>query len=178
MKLTATPLPGAFVLDIEPQRDERGMFARTFCRDELAAHGLVTDVAQCSVSVTERRGTLRGMHYQAAPHHEAKLVRCVRGEIHDVLVDLRPASPTYLRSFAIVLSAASHRALYIPADVAHGFLTLVDDVEVLYQISTPYRADAARGVRWDDPALAIAWPFSPNMVSARDASFPLLEVSR
>ena len=174
MKLVATPLAGAYVVETSPIVDERGYFLRTFSRAELVAAGLDGHVEQCSSSYTARRGTLRGMHYQAAPHSEVKLVRCVRGAIHDVIVDLRETSETYRRTFAIELAAGVHRALYVPAGVAHGFLTLADDVEVAYQMSAAYHAASARGVRWDDPALAIAWPFVPSLVSERDASFPLL----
>jgi dTDP-4-dehydrorhamnose 3,5-epimerase len=175
MKLTATPLAGAFVIDVERNEDERGWFGRTYCRTELEAYGLDARVAQTSVSVNPRRGTLRGLHFQAAPHQEVKLVRCTRGAIHDVIVDLRPTSSTYLQSFAIELTAASHSAIYIPGDFAHGFLTLCDDVELLYQISVDHQPTSARGLRWDDPALAIAWPERPALISDRDASFPLLE---
>jgi len=162
------------VLELERHADDRGWFARTFCRAELEAHGLDGNVAQCSVSVSDRRGTLRGLHFQAAPHQEVKLVRCTAGAIHDVIVDLRPESPTYLRSHAVTLTAHAHNALYVPQDFAHGFLTLDDHVEVLYQMSVAHEPDAARGLRWDDPALGIVWPMTPTVISDRDASFPLL----
>lgn len=174
MKLVATPLAGAFVIEVERHVDDRGWFARTFCRRELEAHGLNGNVTQCNVSVSTRRGTLRGLHYQAAPHQEAKLVRCTRGAIHDVIVDLRVGSPTYLVSYGVELAAAAYTALYVPEDFAHGFLTLGDDVEVLYQMSAEHEPAAGRGLRWDDPVLGIAWPASPVVVSDRDASFPLL----
>lgn len=174
MKLTETMIPGAFVLELERQIDERGFFARTFCRDELAARGLDVTVAQCNVSFTEHRGTLRGLHYQAAPHAEAKIVRCVAGAIFDVVVDLRPSSPAYLRWYSTTLDAVTRDSLYIPTGCAHGFLTLTPDVEVLYQMSAPYVVEAARGVRWDDPKLAIAWPLPPTLISARDAAYDLL----
>lgn len=174
MKLHPTPLAGAYEIELEVQRDERGSFARSFDRAAFEAHGLEPTVAQCNISVTDRKGTLRGLHYQAAPHQEAKLVRCARGSIYDVIVDLRPTSATYLRWHAVTLSAAARISLYIPVDFAHGFLTLSDDVEVLYQMSTAWEAAAGRGLRWDDPRLAIAWPSPPVVIHARDASYPLL----
>ncbi len=174
MRFTPTPLAGAFVIDVERNKDERGWFGRTYSRSELEANGLDASVAQTSVSFNPRRWTLRGLHYQAAPHQEIKLVRCTRGAICDVIVDLRPASPTYLQSFVIELTAASYSAIYIPGDFAHGFLTLCDDVELLYQISVDHQPTAARGLRWDDPVLAIDWPARPVMINERDATFPLL----
>jgi dTDP-4-dehydrorhamnose 3,5-epimerase len=170
--LRETPLSGAFVVDVEPTRDTRGLFARTFDRETFAAHGLATIVDQVSVSYNEHAGTLRGMHYQADPHGEEKLVRCVRGAIHDVIVDLRPDSPTFRRAFGVDLDEDSRTALYIPKGMAHGFLTLTDAAEVLYLISTPYVPEAGRGVRWDDPAFGIAWPGSPQVISERDRTYP------
>ena len=172
MILRETPLSGAFVVDVEPARDARGLFARTFDRDTFAARGLAVTIDQVSVSYNERAGTLRGMHYQADPHGEEKLVRCVRGAIHDVIVDLRPSSPTFQQSFGVDLDEDSRTALYIPKGLAHGFLTLTDGAEVLYLISTPYVPDAARGVRWDDPAFGIDWPGSPQVMSDRDRTYP------
>ena len=172
MIFTATPLPGAFVVDLEPRTDARGFFARTFCRAEFQRHGLEPDIVQCSVSHNRHRGTLRGLHYQAAPHEEAKLVSCIRGAIHDVIVDLRPTSPAFRRPFALVLRADEHRALYIPKGLAHGFLTLEDDAEVFYQMSVPYAPACARGVRWNDPAFGIAWPEPPQHLSERDRTYP------
>lgn len=172
MKFASTPLAGAHLLEIEPAVDERGFFARTWCQREFDAQGLDSRLVQCSVSFNARRGTLRGMHYQARPHEEAKVVRCTRGRIYDVLVDLRPESATYKKWHGVVLDAVSHRALYIPPGVAHGFLTLEDDTEVLYQISTFYQPDAARGVRWNDPTFGIHWPEAVTVVSARDRSYP------
>jgi dTDP-4-dehydrorhamnose 3,5-epimerase len=174
MKLVATPLSGAFVVELERLADERGFFARSFCREEFARHGLEPAVAQCNVSFNRRRGTLRGLHYQAEPHAEAKLVRCTRGAVWDVAVDLRPGSPTLYRWHAVELSADNRRALYVPAGFAHGFQALADDSEVLYQMSESYRAELARGVRWNDPRLAIEWPVAQPIVSARDAALPLL----
>jgi dTDP-4-dehydrorhamnose 3,5-epimerase len=162
------------VVLIEPERieDERGFFARTFCAAEFAALGLDARIAQCSVSFNPRRGTLRGLHFQPAPHAEAKLVRCTAGAVLDVAVDLRPQSPTFRRHVALELNARTHLALYVPEGVAHGFQTLTDDTEVLYQISTPYRPEAAAGVRWDDPAFAIAWPLPVTVISSRDRTYP------
>lgn len=167
-----TAVPGAFVIDIEPHEDERGLFARTFCRDEFEAHGLEPAVAQCSLSFNARRGTLRGMHYQVAPHSECKLVRCTAGSIHDVIVDLRPDSPTHCEWVAVELSATNRRALYVPAGLAHGFQTLADETEVLYQISVPFMPSHAHGVRWNDPAFQIRWPHADPILSARDAQYP------
>jgi dTDP-4-dehydrorhamnose 3,5-epimerase len=172
MRFVETPLAGAFVIEIEPHQDERGLFARTFCRDEFVAVGLPGDFVQASVSHNLRRGTLRGLHYQAAPHEEPKLVRCTRGAIHDVIVDLRRGSTTHCRWFAVELSAENRRALYVPPGFAHGFQTLVDDTEILYQMAVAYVPELARGVRWDDRAFGIAWPIAPPFMSARDASYP------
>jgi dTDP-4-dehydrorhamnose 3,5-epimerase len=172
---TATAVPGVFVVEPERREDERGFFARTFCAREFAERGLDARIAQCSVSFNPRRATLRGLHYQAAPHAEAKLVRCTRGEIFDVAVDLRPDSTAFKRHVALTLSAEDRRALYIPPGCAHGFETLSDGCEVLYQISEYHVPEAARGVRWDDPAFAIAWPLSPAVISERDRSFPDFE---
>jgi dTDP-4-dehydrorhamnose 3,5-epimerase len=169
---TETNLRG--VLIIEPQRyeDERGHFARTWCRREFGERGLNTDLAQCSVSFNKKKGTLRGIHYQAAPHEEAKLVRCTRGAIHDVVLDLRADSPTFTQWISAELSVADGRMLYIPEGYAHGFQTLADDTEVFYQISEFFHPDLTRGVRWNDPAFAIRWPLSPSVMSARDLSYP------
>ena len=167
-----THLAGAFLIDIEPHADERGLFARTWCHDEFAAHGLDARVAQASVSVTRQRGTLRGMHFQAPPFAEGKLVRCLHGAIYDAVIDLRPRSATFLRHFAVELAADTHRALWIPEGFAHGFQTLVDDVEVSYQMSAPYAPQAARGVRWDDPAFGIEWPLASPILNDRDAAYP------
>src|SRR4051812_6255573 len=155
MKFTETNIAGVWIVELEPHADDRGLFARTFCADEFAQHGLDATVSQCNVSVTRFAGTIRGLHYQVAPAEETKLVRVVRGAVHDVVVDLRRASPTYLRHLAIELSAQNRRALYIPIDVAHGFQTLVDDTEVEYQMGAPYTPGTDRGLRYDDRALAI-----------------------
>ena len=155
--------------------DERGFFARSFCADEFSAQALSGAMSQCSVSFNTRKGTLRGLHFQAAPHAEEKLVRCTAGAIFDVIVDVRTDSPTYRRWFGTELSASNHRALYIPQGFAHGFISLADDAEVFYMISVPYAAGFARGLRWDDPALGIEWPMEPSVISARDAAYPLLD---
>jgi dTDP-4-dehydrorhamnose 3,5-epimerase len=167
-----TALPGAFVIEPEPASDSRGLFARTWCRRELAAQGLDTELAQSSTSFNKRKGTLRGMHCQAAPFAETKIVRCTRGAIHDVIIDLRPDSATYLRHVAVVLTAEDRKALYVPKGFAHGFQTLEDDTEVLYQISEFYSPEHSRGVRWDDPAFGIAWPQDDRTMSERDRSYP------
>lgn len=172
MIFSATGLPGAFVVDVEPVADERGFFARTFCRQTFGAHGLETAFEQHSLSRNTRRATLRGLHFQAEPHGETKIVRCTRGVVYDVIVDLRPTSPAYCRWFGVELSGESGRALYIPRGLAHGFITLSDDCDVAYVISTAYRADHARGVRWNDPAFGIEWPLEPAVMSARDAAHP------
>ncbi len=175
MKFTETPLGGAYLVEPEPHRDERGFFARTWCRSEFESQGLNPNLAQCSVSFNSRRGTLRGLHYQAAPHEEAKLVRCVRGSIYDLIVDVRPGSPTFKRWFAAELSAANMRMLYVPEGFAHGFQTLEDDTEVFYQISEFYRPEASRGIRWDDPAFDFRWPAAERTMSERDRLFPDFE---
>jgi dTDP-4-dehydrorhamnose 3,5-epimerase len=174
MRFGATPIPGAWVIDVDPASDERGSFARTFDAREFAARGLRPVVAQCSTSFNHRAGTLRGLHYQAAPHGECKLVRCTAGAVFDVLVDLRRDSPAHARWHAVELSSENRRAVYVPRGVAHGFQTLVDACEVLYTIDVPYVPEAARGVRWDDPAFGIDWPEPPGerIVSARDRGFP------
>lgn len=174
MRFTQTPLPGAWVIDLERLGDERGWFARTFDARELAVRGMNPTVVQCNASFNRRRGTVRGLHYQAEPHGESKLVRCVRGAIFDVAVDLREGSPTRCRWHGVELSGENARAYYIPAGLAHGFQTLTDDCEVIYQMGHRYVPDAARGVRWDDPAFAIQWPEPdvPRTISERDRAFP------
>jgi dTDP-4-dehydrorhamnose 3,5-epimerase len=169
---TETRLANAFVIDPEPYADERGLFARTFCAREFAEHGLDTTPVQCNVSLNRGRGTMRGMHWQAAPHEEAKLVRCTHGAIHDVIVDLRPDSATFGEHVGVELTAGNRRMLYVPEGFAHGFLTLEDDTEVFYQMSAFYEPDAARGLRYDDPALGIRWPAEVRVVSERDRSWP------
>jgi len=172
MILRETKLPGVFEVQLDPIPDERGFFARTWCQKEFAAHGLSPRLVQCNVSFNTRRGTLRGIHYQAAPHAEAKLVRCTKGAIYDVVVDLRPESPTLRGFMAVVLTAKNRRALYVPEGCGHGFLTLEDETEVFYQMSEFYNAKSGRGVRWDDPAFQIAWPEKVEVISERDRSYP------
>jgi dTDP-4-dehydrorhamnose 3,5-epimerase len=176
VKFEESPLAGAYTIEMDRLEDERGFFARSYCAAEFAARGLSAAMPQSSVSFNERRGTLRGLHYQAEPHAEDKLVRCTAGSIYDVIVDLRPDSPTPRRWFGVELSAANHRSLFVPKGLAHGFMTLRDDTEVLYMISAPYAPGFERGVRWNDPAIGIAWPAAPSVVSARDAAYPLLGV--
>ncbi len=167
--LKTSQLSGAYVVDLEPFTDERGSFARIWCADELAAHGLTARLSQASISSNVRAGTLRGMHFQRPPHEEAKVVRCTRGAVYDVVLDLRRDSPMHGRWFAAELSAENGSAVFIPEGCAHGFQTLVDDTEVLYLISTAYAPGAAAGVRWDDPAFAIAWPdAAERTISGRD----------
>jgi dTDP-4-dehydrorhamnose 3,5-epimerase len=172
MRFTATDLPGVVAVEIEPLADERGIFARTFCAETFATNGLSGLVTQCSISWNERKGTMRGLHYQAAPAEEPKLVRCTRGRIFDVAVDLRPQSPAFRRWTATELSAERRNALYIPPGCAHGFLTLEADCEVYYQMGENYVASLARGVRWNDPSFGIDWPFTPTHMSERDATYP------
>jgi dTDP-4-dehydrorhamnose 3,5-epimerase len=173
MRFTPLDIPGAYLIDVEPHRDDRGFFARTWCAREFAEHGLTARLAQCSVSFNEHAGTLRGLHYQAAPHEEAKLVRCTHGAIFDVLVDLRPASPSFKAWVGAELSAGNRRMMYVPEGVAHGFQTLERASEVLYLISEFYAPESARGVRWDDQAFNIAWPAAERrIVSDRDLAYP------
>ena len=167
-----TGLSGAFLIDLERIHDERGFFARSWCTRDFTERGLNGRLVQCNVSRNRVRGTLRGMHYQVAPQEEAKLVRCTMGAIYDVIVDLRPGSSTYLKSFAAELSAENHRSLYIPEGFAHGFLTLTDESEVFYQMSEFYAPEAARGLRWNDPLLAIDWPGPVIVISDRDRTYP------
>lgn len=178
MKFVATALPGALIVELEPQQDERGHFARTFCRDEFRRRGLRSEFVQCSVSLSRRRGTLRGMHYQTAPHEEAKLVRCTRGRMLDVIVDLRPDSPGFRRWLAVELSAGNGRMLYVPEAFAHGFLTLEDETEVFYQISQAFHPESTRGFRWDDLEIGIAWPEPPALISERDRALPSFAAAR
>ena len=172
MRFIATELPDAYVLELERREDVRGFFARTWCRDEFGDHGLVPHLAQCSISRNFLAGTLRGMHFQTAPHEEAKLVRCTSGSIFDVVVDLRAESATYRSWFGAELSAENRLALYVPEGCAHGFLTLTDDAEVAYQISEFHAPDAARGLRWNDPAIGIEWPGEVVIINERDRSYP------
>lgn len=172
MQFEALDLAGTFLLVPEPRNDQRGFFARTFCSEELQAQRLVSYFAQSSISVNTRKGTVRGMHFSAAPHAETKIVRCTGGAIHDTLVDIRPGSSTYLRSISLTLTANNRHAAYIPTGVAHGFQTLLDDTEVLYMIDVPYVADSARGLRWNDPAIEVFWPEPIRMISEHDLAYP------
>ena len=172
MLFRSTGLAGVRLIDLEPARDERGLFARTFCTRELAAQGLETGFVQHSISVTERVGSVRGMHFQKSPHEEVKLLRCIRGAIHDVLIDIRPDSPTYGRWEAYELTAENRRQLYVPAGLAHGFQTLLPGTEVAYLISAFYVPAAAAGIRHDDPAFAIAWPLPVADMSPKDRAWP------
>lgn len=167
-------LEGAFRVDLEPSHDERGYFARTWCQQEAARHDIFMTFVQSSVSHNKVRGTLRGLHFQRAPHAEAKLVRCLRGTIFDVLVDLRRQSPTFRRWEALELSSENGREVFIPAGIAHGFLTLSDDALIGYDISTPYEASATAGIAWNDPDIGVAWPHVPAVISSRDAGLPRL----
>jgi dTDP-4-dehydrorhamnose 3,5-epimerase len=176
VKFHEAPLAGAFVIELDRLEDERGFFARSFCTMEFARAGLFTHIAQCNVSFNSQAGTLRGLHYQAAPHQEAKLVRCTAGALYDVIVDLRSNSSTYLRWFGIELEARNWKMLYVPEGFAHGFQTLADATEVLYMMSARHHPDSARGIRWDDPAINIRWPHAKRrLISDRDSSFALLQ---
>ena len=172
MIFTKTPLKGAYVIDPERHTDERGFFARTWCQQEFEAHGLNPVLVQCNISYNYRKGTLRGMHYQVAPHAEEKLVRCTAGAIYDVIVDLRADSHTFKHWFAMELSFENRRMLYLPAGLAHGFLTLTDGAEVFYQMSEFYMSECARGIRWNDPTFGIRWPHEVTMISEQDRIYP------
>jgi dTDP-4-dehydrorhamnose 3,5-epimerase len=172
MIFTATQLEGAWLIDLDPREDERGFFARIWCRHELAAQGLDTEIAQESLSFNRHRGTVRGLHFQRPPHEETKIVRCTRGGIFDVIVDLRPQSASYLRWQGFELTGANRKALYVPKGFAHGFQTLADDVEIVYQISKFHAPISAGGYRYDDAAFGIAWPLPVTVISERDLSWP------
>jgi dTDP-4-dehydrorhamnose 3,5-epimerase len=172
MTFHETKLQGVFEIRIEPLRDERGFFARSWCQTEFKSHGLNPALVQCNISFNGRKGTLRGMHYQLTPYAEAKLIRCTRGAIYDVIVDLRRESPTFKQWVSVVLTAERRNMAYVPEDCAHGFLTLEDDTEVVYQMSQFFSAESARGVRWDDPAFQIAWPHEIAVISERDKNYP------
>jgi dTDP-4-dehydrorhamnose 3,5-epimerase len=175
MKFHEAPLSGAAVIEIETHEDDRGFFARAFCQREFEEHGLGPTVAQANLAFNHKRGTLRGMHYQLPPAAEAKLIRCIRGAVYDVIVDLRLDSPTYLHHFGVELSADNRRALYVPELFAHGYQTLADDTEVLYQVSEFYTPGQERGLRHDDPLLAIDWPLPVSVISPKDAAWPHME---
>jgi len=173
-----TKLKGAYIIEIDPIVDERGFFARSFCAKEFEKYGLNPSIAQCNISYNETKKTLRGMHYQAAPYEEAKLVRCTRGAIYDVIIDLRQDSATYKQWIATELTAENHRMLYIPERFAHGFQTLEDHTEVFYQMSEFYHSGCARGIRWDDPTFGIKWPFPSSIISKRDLDYSFFDAER
>jgi dTDP-4-dehydrorhamnose 3,5-epimerase len=170
-----TKLPGVVKIELDLHRDERGFFARSWCQKEFEAEGLNPNTVQCNVSFNEKKGTLRGMHFQAAPSPEAKLVRCTQGAIYDVVIDLRAEAPTYKQWVSVELSGENRRMLYIPEGCAHGFLTLEDKTEVFYQMSEFYQPELARGVRWDDAAFQIKWPAKVEVISERDRTYPDFE---
>ncbi len=171
MRYVATPLNQVWIVEIEPVEDDRGFFARTWCTREFAEHGLNPQLLQCNLSWNRRKGTVRGMHFQRPPHEEAKLVRCTRGAIYDVVVDLRPASPSFRAWFALELSAAGRQLVYVPEGCAHGFQTLEDDCEVFYQMTAVHVPAAADGVRWNDPAFGVRWPLPVTLISDKDAGY-------
>jgi dTDP-4-dehydrorhamnose 3,5-epimerase len=175
MRFLETKLRGAYIVEPEPHEDSRGFFARTFCAREFQEHGLLNSFVQCSVSLSRERGTLRGLHYQRPPACEVKLVRCTAGALYDVIVDLRPDSPTYLQHIGVELTAKNRRALYVPEMFAHGLQTLENDTEVFYQISQYYSPGNAAGLRYDDPRLGISWPLSVACISPKDLKWPLSE---
>lgn len=175
MEFRTTDIPGVVVTSLECHEDERGFFARSWCSKEFGAHGLPTVMVQANISFNRRAGTLRGLHFQLPPAREGKLVRCVRGTILDVVVDMRRESPTYLRNVTVELSDGNRLALYVPPGIAHGFQTLVDDTEVHYLMSDSYHPDLSSGIRWDDPALGITWPLPPTGMSGRDRTWPDLD---
>jgi dTDP-4-dehydrorhamnose 3,5-epimerase len=175
MKFHKTRLEGVFHICVDVKIDERGSFARTWCHEEFRANGLNPELSQCSISFNTRKGTLRGMHYQDTPHWESKLIRCTKGALYDVVLDLRKDSPTFKQWTAAVLTAENREMLYAPEGCAHGFLTLEPESEVLYQISEPYYPELSRGVRWNDPAFQIAWPGDVNVISERDRTYPDFE---
>ena len=172
MLFQSTKLAGVVGIRLEPKCDARGFFARSWCQREFESHGLNPRLAQCNISSNTRKGTLRGIHYQAAPYQEVKLVRCTRGAVYDVVVDLRPDSPTFKEWVAVTLTARKQDMIYVPEGCAHGFLTLEDETEVFYQMSEFYHAEAARGVRWNDPAFQIVWPIEIAVISERDRTYP------
>jgi dTDP-4-dehydrorhamnose 3,5-epimerase len=171
MIFTETKLPGVFIIEIEKREDERGFFARAWCKKEFEAHGLNLDWVQANLAFSKRRGTLRGLHYQIAPYEEAKLMRCIRGAIYDVIIDLRPESPTYKRWLGVELTADNHKMLYVPEGFAHGYQTLMDNTETFYQASQFYSPESERGLRYDDPAFAIEWPIDVQVISDKDKSW-------
>jgi dTDP-4-dehydrorhamnose 3,5-epimerase len=178
MIFTETTLPGAYLIDIQPIEDPRGFFARAWCQQEFEAHGLVAHMVQTNISFNHYKGTLRGMHYQLAPYGEVKIIRCIRGAIYDVIVDLRPDSPTYLQWLGVELTSETHRMLYVPENFAHGFQTMADATEVTYQVSQFYTPAAEQGLCWNDPAIGIAWPLAVSVISEKDKSWTHVASSR
>jgi dTDP-4-dehydrorhamnose 3,5-epimerase len=179
MIFTETKLKGAYLIDPDKMEDERGFFARTFCRREFEGHGLRFEFVQCSISVNRRRGTLRGMHFQTSPHQETKLVSCMRGAIYDVIIDLRPNSPTYCEWLSAVLTEENRKIMYIPEGFAHGFQTLDAEAAVFYQISEFYDPYYSKGLRWDDPRIAVEWPYEQNrIISQRDQILPFFNMGK
>jgi dTDP-4-dehydrorhamnose 3,5-epimerase len=176
MIFTTTALKDALIVDVEEKHDHRGFFARSFCAQEFMAHGLKPTVAQCNISFNHKKGTVRGMHYQVSPATETKLVRCTKGAIYDVIIDMRPESPTFLSHFGVELTADNHRALYVPEMFAHGYQTLTDDAEVVYQVSEFYTPGYERGLRYNDPFFNIEWPLPVTEVSIKDLNWTLLEM--
>lgn len=172
MKFVKTDLKDVYVLELEKLVDERGFFARSFCTNELEAHGIAFQVAQMNISYNPSKHTFRGMHYQVEPKEEAKLIRCTRGSIYDAIIDVRRDSPTYMQWLSVELSDRNYRILYVPEGFAHGFITLEDGTEVNYQVSEFYNPGAERGIRWDDPAFAISWPAEPRLISDKDQNWP------
>jgi dTDP-4-dehydrorhamnose 3,5-epimerase len=172
MIFSETRIPGAFLISPDRKEDERGFFARTFCRSEFTDHGLVPDLEQCSISFNKHKGTLRGMHFQRSPYEETKLVRCTMGAIFDVIIDLRPGSPAFKQWFSFELNAENRSMLYIPRGLAHGFLTLADSTEVYYQMADRFVPESAAGVRWNDPAFGIRWPAAPQIIALKDQEYP------
>ncbi|CAG0971757.1 dTDP-4-dehydrorhamnose 3,5-epimerase [Anaerolineae bacterium] len=172
MIFKSTPLKDAYLIELQRLEDERGFFARAWCQREFEEHGLDPRLVQCNISFNKKKGTLRGMHYQASPFEEVKLVRCTSGALYDAIIDLRPTSPTFMQSFGVTLTPEAHNMLYIPEGFAHGFLTLEDNTEVFYQMSEFYMPDYSRGVRWNDPAFGIKLPASVQVISERDANYP------
>lgn len=175
MLFTETKLKGAFIIDLEERQDHRGFFARTFCAKEFEGHGLKPIVAQCNLSFNYKKGTLRGMHYQIDPACETKLIRCTQGAIYDVIIDMRPDSPTYLSHIGVELTAKNRRALYVPEMFAHGYQSLTDEAEVVYQVGEFYTPGYERGLRYNDPILGIEWPLPVSVISEKDAAWPMLE---
>jgi len=174
---TEIKLKGAYIVDLEKREDERGFFARGWCQNEFEAHGLAPRVVQANISYNKKRGTLRGMHYQLAPYEETKLVRCTRGALYDVIVDLRPTSPSYKQWFGVELSAENYKMLYVPEGFAHGFITLQDETEATYQVSQFYTPGSERGLRYNDPAFGIEWPVEVRVISEKDKSWPDYEAA-